>query len=61
MTAEQFVLAWIKSEILTPRKLAYFPQNLYHDAIASPVKDKRGKGAGADSKVDAGKEAGVHV
>ena len=43
MTAEQFVWAWIKSEVLTPRILIYCPPNLYFDAIDNPVKEKRGK------------------
>ena len=31
MTAEQFVIAWIKSEILTPKKLVFKPNNYYLD------------------------------
>ena len=29
MTAEQFVIAWIKSEILTPKRLVFKPNNYY--------------------------------
>lgn len=29
MTAEKFIVAWIKSEILTPKKLTFKPVNLY--------------------------------
>lgn len=43
MTAEQFVWAWLKSEVLTPRRLAYAPQNLYHDATENPAKEKSAK------------------
>ena len=31
MTAEQFLVAWIKSEILTPKKLVFKPNNYYLD------------------------------
>lgn len=31
MTAEKFVIAWIKSEVLTPKKLVFKPTNLYLD------------------------------
>jgi hypothetical protein len=55
MTAEQVIWAWVKSELLTPKRLAYFPPNLYHDAISNPVKDKRGKGK------DVRRAVGAHV
>jgi hypothetical protein len=41
MTAEQFVWAWLKSELLTPKRLVYTAQNLYLDAVDNPVKDGR--------------------
>ena len=31
MTAEQFFVAWVKSEILTPKRLVFKPNNLYLD------------------------------
>lgn len=33
MTAEKFVTAWIKSEILTPKKLTFKPTNLYYEDL----------------------------
>ena len=33
MTAEQFVWAWIKSELLMPKKLMFYPDNLYYEAL----------------------------
>ncbi|MDF1494549.1 PrgI family protein [Caproiciproducens sp. CPB-2] len=33
MTAEQFVWAWIKSEILMPKHLTFRPTNIYHEAV----------------------------
>lgn len=41
MTAEQFIIAWMKSEILTPKYLTSHPQNLYHDAVSHPAKRKK--------------------
>lgn len=41
MTAEQFLFAWVKSEVLTPKHLVSRPQNLYYDAITHPAKKKR--------------------
>jgi len=37
MTAEQFLWAWIKSEILLPKKIGYRSQNLYYEAIFNPA------------------------
>ena len=31
MTAEKFVAAWIKSMILTPKRLTFKPTNLYYE------------------------------
>ena len=31
MTAEKFFIAWVKSEILTPKRLVFKPNNLYLD------------------------------
>ena len=33
MTAEQFLWAWIKSEILMPKRLTFSPTNLYYEAL----------------------------
>jgi hypothetical protein len=44
MSAEQFVWAWVKSELLTPRLLLAHPSNLYYEAITSPTRQKRQKG-----------------
>ena len=41
MTAEQFIWAWIKSEVLMPKRLSYRPSNSYHDALAIAAKEKR--------------------
>lgn len=33
MTAEKFIVAWVKSEILTPKKLKFSPTNLYYEDL----------------------------
>ena len=33
MTAEKFLWAWIKSEILLPKRLTFRPTNLYYEAL----------------------------
>lgn len=33
MTAEKFITAWIKSMILTPKKLTFKPINLYYEDL----------------------------
>ena len=33
MTAEKFLWAWIKSEILMPKRLTFRPTNLYYEAL----------------------------
>ena len=33
MTAEKFLWAWIKSEILLPKRLMFRPTNLYYEAL----------------------------
>ena len=38
MTAEQFIWAWIKSEILMPKKLVFRSENLYFDAVEQVIK-----------------------
>ena len=37
MTAEQFVLAWIKSEFLMPKKLMFLPDNLYYETMKPTI------------------------
>ena len=37
MTAEQFVWAWIKSELLMPKKLMFLPDNLYYETMKPTI------------------------
>ena len=41
MTAEKFFIAWIKSEILTPKKLVFKPSNLYLEMYRQCQKGKK--------------------
>ena len=41
MPAEQFVLAWIKSEILVPRHLEFNSKNFYYELIYNKPKEKK--------------------
>ena len=42
MTAEQFAWAWIKSELLRPKRLVFRPTNLYYESLQEQyaVKEK---------------------
>ena len=37
MTAEQFLLAWFRSEILEPKYLLFEPTNLYYEALRETI------------------------
>ena len=41
MNAEQFVWAWIKSELLIPQKLVFHSTNIYYDIIKTNKKGGR--------------------
>ena len=38
MYAEEFVIAWIKSEILTPSVLLFKPENFYYELMKDDYK-----------------------
>lgn len=40
MTCEQFIWVWIKSEIITPRKLHFHPTNIYYEALRPGIKKR---------------------
>jgi hypothetical protein len=40
MTAEQFALAWIKSEFLIPKKLSFYSTNIYYEALRSSIQKR---------------------
>jgi hypothetical protein len=37
MTAEQFLWAYIKSEFLMPKKLTFYPTNIYYEALKNVI------------------------
>ena len=39
MTAEKIIMAWIKSEILTPKKLTFKAENIYYESL-KPIYEK---------------------
>ncbi len=45
MNAEQFVWAWIKSEILYPKRMVFQSENLYYEALKEIImqREKGGK------------------
>lgn len=42
MTAEQFIIAWIKSELIIPKKLTFRPTNTYYE-LMKPAMEKKQK------------------
>ena len=40
MTAEKFIWAWIKSEVLTPRHLTFKPTNFYYELMKDKLENK---------------------
>ena len=44
MTAEQFLWAYIKSEFLMPRKLTFYPTNVYYEALKQTIKNHEREG-----------------
>ena len=41
MTAEKFVWAWIKSEILMPKELVFRPKNTYYALMKASIEEKQ--------------------
>ncbi len=41
MNAEQFLWAWIKSEILMPRRLIFCSENLYYEAMRMWIENRK--------------------
>jgi len=41
MTAEQFVIAWVRSEFLVPKKLTFHATNVYYEAMKSTIEGGR--------------------
>lgn len=61
MTAEKFFVAWLKSEILTPKKLLFKPSNYYLEMYKQEkkYKDKNTKKSKKEKKDKKGKKQKV--
>ena len=44
MTAEQFLWAWIKSEILMPKRLVFRPENMYYETLKTSIEKREKEG-----------------
>ncbi|MCI8792297.1 MAG: PrgI family protein [Eubacterium sp.] len=44
MTAEQFLWAWIKSEILIPKRLIFRPENIYYETMKPNIEKREKEG-----------------
>lgn len=44
MNAEQFVWAWIKSELLIPKRLVFRSENLYYEALETAISKRKKEG-----------------
>ena len=40
MTAEQFLWAWFRSEVLEPREIIFQPVNLYYELMKKDIKER---------------------
>lgn len=50
MNAEQFVIAWIKSEILLPNVLLFKPENIYYEMLKDDYKQIEMEGMKVEKK-----------
>ena len=44
MNAEEFIIAWIKSEILMPKVLLFKPENFYDELLKEEIKENEMEG-----------------
>ena len=51
MNAEQFILAWFKSEILTPKKLTFKATNIYYEANKETIEKLEKEGMKPDENI----------
>ena len=40
MTAEQFVWAWLRSEMIEPKQIKFVPVNIYYEALKDTIDAK---------------------
>ena len=51
MTAEQFIFAWFKSEILTPKRLTFKATNIYYEANKETIEKLEKEGMKPDENI----------
>ena len=51
MTAEQFISAWFKSEILTPKRLTFKAPNIYYEANKETIEKLEKEGMKPDENI----------
>lgn len=44
MTAEQFLWAWLRSEVLEPKRLTFEPTNLYYEMLKPGIEHREKEG-----------------
>lgn len=44
MTAEQFLWAWLRSEVLEPKRLTFEPTNLYYEMLKPSIERREKEG-----------------
>ena len=47
MTAEQFIWAWLRSEIIEPKEIRFESSNLYYEALKDTIESREKGGAPA--------------
>ena len=60
MTAEQFIWAWLRSEIIEPKEIRFESSNLYYESLKDTIesREKGGAPAGARKKRKGAKKGG---
>jgi hypothetical protein len=51
MTAEKFILAWFKSEILTPKTLTFKATNIYYEVNRETIEKLEKEGMKSDENI----------
>lgn len=55
MPAEKFIWAWLRSEILEPRRLLFKPRNIYYDIATAEIETQKKEGKpGYDENTEKG-------
>ena len=44
MTAEKFIIAWVRSKVINPKRLKFLPTNIYYEVLKPVYKNKEKEG-----------------